>query len=354
MADRPARAGGVTGLVNRSFAAPPGWASPHLQTLRSRLVPRHYDIDAVGTTRLALVDVDDGSGDRLCVAVHEPLYRPARAPLVVLIHGLGGSAESSYVRACAVGLLRAGYPVARVDLRGAGRSAQTSVLMYHAGRTQDVRAVLGHLAEQPEAASGRRAPALAVMGFSLGGNATLKLLGEPLGQLPVMAGVAVSAPLDLDAGTGHLEQAAFGLYEKFLIRGLRRDSLRTAADGRPAVTDVERDIVRTLSSIREFDDAITARRNGWADATEYYRVNSAGQFLPTITVPTLVIHAVDDPMVPVGPYLAVDWDALAAATPVRRAVTAIGGHVGFHRVGGGLPWYVSESVAFLRAAVPAG
>ena len=99
---------------------------------------------------------------------------------------------------------------------------------------------------------------------------------------------------------------------------------------------------------------ITARRNGWADAAEYYAVNSSGQFLPRITIPTLVIHSLDDPMIPAGPYRAIDWDVLADHGPVRRAITARGGHVGFHEHGNPLPWYVDRAVRFLSSALLSG
>ncbi len=340
-------------LVNRSFAPPRGWASPHLQTIRSRVLPRSYDLDALGSTRYGLVGLSDGTGDKIVVAVHHSrrhdqadATRPPAAPyLVALVHGLGGSAESSYVVATTAGLLAAGHHVARVDLRGAGRSLEHSSGLYHAGRTEDLRDVLRVLARLPEATCGGTTASIAVMGFSLGGNLTLKLLGEPLQGLPVAAGVAVSAPLDLAVGSEHLHHMAWGAYERFLLTGLRRDALSQPY----GLTSQEREDIRAVSRIVEFDDLITARRNGWRDAAEYYAVNSSGRFLPRIRVPTLVVHAVDDPMIPDGPYRAVDWEGLAELGYVHRAVTALGGHVGFHERGKKLPWYVGETLRFLAS-----
>lgn len=337
-------------VVNRSFEPTPGWRSGHLQTVRSRVLPRRLPLARYGSERGVLVDVDDGTGDRLAVRLHRARYARRPGVLVVLIHGLGGTTESDYVRASALGMLRAGWNVARVDLRGAGRSGETSSLMYHAGRTEDLRAVLRALAEQPEAQSEGQ-PRLVVMGFSLGGSTTLKLLGEPH-DLPPVAGVAVSPPLDLSAGSEHLTHMMFGLYERFLMRGLRRDSLRTMPDGTPAVTPAERRAILAARRIVEFDDAITARRNGWRDAAEYYSVNSAAQFLDRIRTPTLLVHSADDPMIPFGPYLAVDWDAIEAHGYVHRAITPHGGHVGFHERGNPLPWFVGAAVQFVSHAVP--
>jgi predicted alpha/beta-fold hydrolase len=339
-------------LITDDFRTPLGWRSGHLQTVRSRVVRRRYDLARYGSQRAVLVDLDDGTGDRLMVQVHRARRTPAglgRRGLVALIHGLGGTAESDYVRATTQGLLAAGFNAARIDLRGAGLSGGTSALMYHAGRTTDLRAVLGHLAELPEAA-GASAPAIAVMGFSLGGNAAIKLLGEPLDGLPVFGGVSVSAPLDLAVGAEHLHHMMFGMYERYLLSGLKRDSLRPGPTGELLVTTQERRLIENAKDIVDFDDAITARRNGWRDAAEYYAVNSSGQFLAQVTVPTLVIHSVDDPMIPVGPYRAIDWPALEAAGPVRRAITPRGGHVGFHERGNLLPWYVGRAVGFLSEA----
>lgn len=338
-------------VTNASFATPRGWRSGHLQTIRSRVVPRDVDLTRAGSRRAVLVDVDDGTGDRLWVHLHRarrtPDGRPRRG-LVVLVHGLGGSAESDYVRATAFGLLRGGYNVGRVDLRSAGLSGETSAHMYHAGKTEDLRAVVRHLAAAPEASDNLSgSPRVAVMGFSLGGAATLKLLGEPLAGLPVVAGVSVSAPLDLVVGSEHLSRTMFGLYERYILAALRRDSLRPAPGGAPRVTQEERAGIRRARRLPDFDDALTAPRNGWADAMEYYTVNSANQFLPRIPVPTLVIHALDDPMIPAGPYRDVPWDELSLTTGVRRLLTPHGGHVGFHERGNPLPWYVGQAVRFL-------
>ncbi len=338
---------GVADIINSEFVPPWGWQSGHLQTVRSRVVRRNYDLAALGVQRSGLVPIQDGSGDRLAVHLHQVARHDPRG-LVVLVHGLGGSAESDYVRATAMSMLQAGFNVARVDLRGAGWSWYTSAGLYHAGRTSDLRAVIRQLALMPEAQVAAE-PRIFLMGFSLGGNVTIKLLGEPLDDLPVAAAVAVSAPLDLNVGAVHLSSMAFGLYEKYLLTGLRQQVLQSGPEGEPRVTQQERQLVQKARTIAEFDDAITAPRNGWRDANEYYRVNSSGQFLPAAAAPLLVIHSVDDPMVPSGPYREIDWNTLERNTPVQRVITPVGGHVGFHARGQRLPWYTQVAVDFLTA-----
>ncbi len=299
-----------------------GWANPHLQTVRSRVRPQRVDLPPA---REVLVELPDGSGDRLVVQQHAG--DPDR-PQVLVIHGLGGTAESDYVRHTTAGLLAAGFAVVRVDLRGAGGSGEVSSYNYHAGRTEDVRAVIDAL--------GRPS---AVVGFSLGANVAIKLLGEH--SPGVVAGVAVSAPLDLAVGAEHLHHMAGGLYERFLLRKLRAESLRPAA----RYTPEERAAILAARTIVDFDNAITAPRNGWRDAAEYYRVNSGIRFLADVRDPLLVVHAEDDPMIPLGPYRSVDWAALPTT---RLLLTEHGGHVGFHGRSE-TPWYVAVAVEFLTA-----
>lgn len=291
------------------------WHNPHLQTV----VGRFQRPVKLPPSQVELVPVS--GEDRLSVARH-----PGRPdlPTVLIVHGLGGSAESDYVRSAARGLIDAGFPVARVDLRGAGASGPYCAGMYHGGRTEDIAAVVAAL-DGP----------VAVLGFSLGGNATIKLLGE---RTPgVVAGMSVSAPLDLAVGAEHLHHMAGGFYEKFLLRRLRVESLRPGA----RYTPEERAAIRGARRIVEFDNAVTGPRHGWRDAAEYYEVNSSIRFLTAVEVPLLVLHSRDDPMVPLGPYESVDWDCLPTT---QLILTDHGGHVGFHgRVG---PYYVDVAVEF--------
>lgn len=312
--------------VNASFPQRPPWFGGHLQTIHDRVARPRHDLSKAGEQHRLMVPVSDG--DRLVVQLHRA---GGGGPVVALVHGLGGSAESDYIRATTIGLVRAGFTVGRIDLRGAGLSGEHSQGMYHAGRTEDLRAALRALAE-----FGPVAP----VGFSLGGNLTLKLLGEPLEDVPVVAGAVVSAPLDLALGTRHLSRVSFGAYEWYLMAKMRRDATRPTS----AVTAEERAAIARTRTILDFDNAITSRRHGWRDAAEYYAVNSSLGFLPKIATPTLVIHAMDDPMIPGEPYRAVRWEEVPA---ISRLITPHGGHVGFHARGERLPWYVGRIAEFL-------
>lgn len=322
-------------VVNARFPAQRPWLGADLQTVASRIRRQSYDLDTLSVESRLVVPMKDGSGDALAVRLHRPRIGPRTdRPTVLIVHGLGGSIESTYVRASAVGLLRAGYQAARVDLRGVGDSSPHCRMLYHGGRSEDLRTVLHALADEPGGTG------VALMGFSLGGNVSLKLLGEPLDSVPVRAGVAVSSPLDLSVGVEHLSHRWLGLYQRFLVASLKRDTSHSTLD----LTPDERLAIGRMRTITEFDDLITAKHNGWRDAAEYYSVNSSAQFLPRITVPTLVVHALDDPMIPPSTYEAIDWAQLERTTPVRRAISRTGGHVGFHAAGMDLPWYVGQAV----------
>lgn len=331
-------------VINANYRVALGLRSGHLQSVANRFEPRRFEPDAIAAGSTRLVPTDDKSGDLLAVTIHD---LPDATATVLLVHGLGGSSESTYVRASAVALLRAGFSVARVDLRSAGASKPTTRKTYHAGKTDDLTTVLRYLTQRSQGRQQFSTHTLAVIGFSLGGAMTLKLLAEPHEGLPLVAGVAVSAPLDLVSGSSHISKSTFGMYERAILRGLRADVLEPVPDGTSRVTLLERDAIVRARNLTDFDNAYTAPRHGWRDAYHYYSVNSAGHYLPSIKVPTLIIHALDDPMIPAASYQAIDWDSLQGHGYITRAITAHGGHLGFHQRGKTMPWYTGQAVRFL-------
>ena len=163
----------------------------------------------------------DGSGDVLLASLHRPddAGQNARRPLVLLIHGLAGSADSIHVRASARHLLQQGFPVLRLNLRGAGPSRASCRQNYHAGRSADLEAVLGRMDGQL-AGNG-----LCLVGFSLGGSLLLKYLGELGRRAPVLAAASVSAPIDLAAAQRRLMQRRNRAYHDFMLAGMKEGLL---------------------------------------------------------------------------------------------------------------------------------
>lgn len=305
------------------------WLTGDLQTLRNYLLKPYWDLSPWPETPLVF-DVSDGSGDRLLAKLHEPAAE-TRRPLAMLVHGLTGCEDSSYIRRIALTLLQAGYPVLRLNLRSAGPGQALAQQHYHAGRSQDLRDALnGLLAARPA----YRDRGLVLVGFSLGGNVLLKCLGEGVGDFPVVAASAVSAPIDLKATQVRIMQARNGLYQRYLLRSMKAESRAPA------------ELLATLHSVYAFDDQVVAPANGFAGADDYYRQSSAKTYLGGIAVPTLVIHAEDDPWIPAAEYRAFDW---AANPSLTLLLSPGGGHVGFHGRGSPVPWHDRCILPFLDA-----
>lgn len=286
--------------------------SAHLQTVFphiSRSLPRIR-------WRYERLELDDG--DFLDLAWHG---EPSR-PVIAIFTGLEGSAKSGYVRHVAHAASRAGLTTLVMHHRGCSGEHNRTLASYHAGHTSDIDRTLDHVAGcgQP--------PWICAVGFSLGGNALLKWAGERnAGYGKVCALVSVSAPVDLEVAAATLEQGISRVYQSYLLALLKRKTVdkiaRLERSGQPVSLDVA--ALRGARSFRRFDDVVTAPLNGFRDSAEYYARASARPWLRNITVPTLMINALDDPfMHPRGlPTL----EELASTTILE--LSPKGGHVGF-------------------------
>jgi len=307
------------------FLARPPWWGGDLQTIRNYLRKPAVPLDSHPAEPLEF-PMDDGSGDALVATLNRPRQADGARPLIVLIHGLTGCETSTYMKASARHLLERGHPVLRLNLRGAGPSRPRCRLQYHAGRTEDLRTVIGRM-------NGRLAAnGLVIVGFSLGGNMLLKYLGEQGRRAPLLGAVSVSAPIDLKAAQLRLMERRNRRYHDYLLARMK-DEIATS-NSQP--NDLERTALDTISSVREFDDRIVAPRNNFTDADDYYACCSAKGVLGDIRVPTLLIHARNDPWIPSNAYLAFDWDSNPRLTPL---LPRGGGHVGFHGLGSIVPWH---------------
>ena len=245
-----------------------------------------------------------------------------KRPVVVVVHGIGGSSDSHYVVRAAVALHRAGHHVVRLDLRGAGASIPDSPSLYHAGLSADLGVVVRHLARDP------RADGVVLLGFSGGGSMALKLAGE-LGELAdtpeLRAVVSISAPLDYTRVGAWMDTLARLPYRFHVLRGLSNGA-REFARQHPARAHYRPGDVKRMSTFRHYDSSVIVPMHGFTDVDDYYAAASPGQWLGRIRTPTLLLHADDDPMVPgstVRPWLP------AASSSVRIALTPHGGHLGW-------------------------
>lgn len=312
------------------------WWGPDLQTLRNTLRRPRPRVGLCAGQRLVL-PLADGSGDALSGLLECP-GGSDRRPLAVLVHGLGGSEDSAYLKVSCAHLLARGHPVLRLNLRGAGPSRTSCRWQYHAGRSADLRDALNAL---DDLLLGSLRRGLFLIGYSLGANMLLKFLSEHGRSFPIHGAVSVSAPIDLQAAQLRLMAPRNWLYHRYLLRRMKREACAPAAE----LTEDERDMVLGCRSVLEFDDCFTAPRNGFLGAGDYYARCSARRFLSGILTPTLAIHARNDPWIPAEPYLSFDW---SRAPEVRPLLPASGGHVGFHGVGGPARWSDRIALAFLR------
>ncbi|HEY7610655.1 MAG TPA: alpha/beta fold hydrolase [Alphaproteobacteria bacterium] len=327
----------------RSFRPRFPWLTGDLQTVRNMIVrPRPSFADAPAE-RLAFA-MDDGTDDVLLGDLHRP--RAATAPLAVrplavLIHGLTGCGESFYVLSTARALLDRGAAVLRLNLRGAGPNAGSCREQHHAGRTGDIVKVLGAL----DPALTRHG--IVAVGYSLGGNVLLKLLGEAgagtASGTPIRRAAAVSPPVDLAAAAHCILRRRNRLYHRYLLARMK-DEARATRGGLPSRYAAA---VETTQTIVDYDDSVVAPRYGFASAADYYERCSAARVLGAIRVPCLVIHSRDDPWIPAAALEA----ASALENPrLRIVLTARGGHVGFHGAGARTPWHDALIADFLLQA----
>jgi hypothetical protein len=313
------------GIDTSTGAVPPfreraPWFGGDLQTLRN--VVRGTPPDLPGGERLLLPMPD---GDRLAARL-DRRADPIARPLIVLVHGLAGSEVSGPVVASMRHLVGQGWPVLRLNLRGALPSCPTAAGHYHAGRTEDLADALRGLPAD------LTRQGIVVLGHSLGGNLALKFMGEGGHGLPVLAAVAVSTPIDLAATCTRMMTRRNFVYHRYMLDAMKREALAPGA----AVSTAERAAIAAVRNVYEFDDRFIAPRFGYRDAQDYYESNAAKHFLAGIARPALVLHALDDPWIPAACYTAIDWSRLPM---IEAVLTPRGGHLGFHGQGSRVPWH---------------
>ena len=290
------------------------WTGRHRMTFYTWAHPRQFPRLPAPTPRYFDVSADV----RVLAQCHwQP--RPWEHPTLVVLHGLEGSSDAHYMRGLADKALRAGFNAVRLNQRNCGGTDHLSTGLYHSGLTQDPAAVIGELI----AVDGL--PAIAVAGYSLGGNLALKLAGDYGADAPpqVRAICAVSPTLDLERCVVALEAGENRLYEWNFVRNLKARMRRKA---RLFPDRYRLNGLRRIKTVREFDETFTAPHHGFRDAHHYYYCASALRVIDKIRVPTLIITAEDDPFVPIDPCR----DPLVTGnSSITVIITPHGGHCGF-------------------------
>ncbi|MBK5931402.1 YheT family hydrolase [Halochromatium salexigens] len=331
-------------IINSDFR-PPWWLkNPHLQTLWPKLLMHLGQRASAGErpqTPLQRRRIELADGDFIDLSVGVG----GTGPRVLILHGLEGGLDSHYAGSLVDRLARNGLQPIFMHLRGASGEPNRLARSYHSGATEDLRAVLEVLAEDPEG------PATAAIGFSLGGNLLLKYLGECWGARgaeprsdrggqrrdewgdPLLErAVAISVPFVLRDAMLRLELGFARVYRGYLISRLKAAYQHKFAH-RPAPLSVD---LSQIKDFNQFDDQITAPLNGFAGVFDYYQRASCRGYLRPIRTPTLIIHAADDPFM--FPSTVPFEHELGPG--IRLELARHGGHVGFIAAQG--PGYSSD------------
>ena len=243
----------------------------------------------------------------------------AKALTAIVVHGLEGSSDSEYMTGVAEKALAAGMNVVLMNQRNCGGMDHVAPTLYNSSLSGDVAAVARHVVENDGVSQ------FALIGFSMGGNLVLKLAGEwgNAGPAEFRAVAAVCPAMDLAASADALHEPANRLYEwYFLLQLFRR--LRRKAKFFPGNFDLSR--LRGVTSLRMFDDRITAHYCGFAGADDYYARAAAANVVDRIVVPALIVHAANDPFIRVQPET---LRRIRANPNITYIETAEGGHCAF-------------------------
>jgi uncharacterized protein len=311
----------------------------HAQTLAAYLWPRRFRL-RVPTDEQRLFQV---APDTQVLGYCRWQKNRSEHPTVVVWHGIEGSSEGVYMLATARKAFAAGFNVVRMNLRNCGDTEHLTPTLYHGGLTEDLRAVVAELIERDQLQR------VFVVGFSLGGNMALKLAGEYGDHPPseLLGVCAVSPSVDLDASAGLILQRSNWLYHRDFLRRLKG---RIGRKQKLFPDRYDTSDIKSVRTLREFDDRYTSRAHGFDGAADYYYRASSIRVVDKIRIPTLIIHGEDDPFIPFGPLR----DAKIAANPyILLIAPPQGGHVAFLASGTGHEdrfWAENRVIEFLKLA----
>lgn len=326
-------------MIVKSSFNPPFWArNRHVQTIW----PRFFVRKPKPVLSWEKFDTPDGDFVELAWSKNEP----SQNGLVVIFHGLEGSAESHYAAHLMAMLESLGWRYVLVHFRGCGPSQNQTARSYHSGETDDNRLVLEALKQRHPGI-----PLIAI-GYSLGGNMLLKLLGEADNNALLQQAVVVSPPFDLARCSASIALGFSRIYQKHLLNSMRRKFRQKYVRYDYAkLLGLPLDELQGLRSFYEFDDRITGPLHGFSDAQDYYTRCSAYRYMHNIRVPTLVLHAKDDPFM--SPDIVPTAEQISPAVTIE--LSEKGGHVGFLH---GPVWrprfWVNERIAVLLSSLSKG
>lgn len=310
-------------LIKTTFK--PAWwlNNAHLQTLYPALMRKTSSPPGLRRERLITPDNDFIDVDWCGAGIQ---------PLIILLHGLTGSSQSGYIKGLQRTLLTQGFRSVALNFRGCSGEYNHSARCYHSGETEDIHFLYQTLRQrEPDTP-------FAAVGFSLGGNVLLKWMGEQGSKLTLFAAVAVSVPLVLSICATKLDKGFSKMYRGNLLRELKHYVWAKQRHLEKVGKLIEASKIEQLGDLSriksfwQYDDRVVARLHGFKNVQDYYQRSSSRQFLKSITIPTLVVQAIDDPFMTQD--VLPDLNELSSS--IHLEITQGGGHVGF--IAGDMPF----------------
>jgi predicted alpha/beta-fold hydrolase len=313
------------------FSSPESWLSDfvprrflrngHLQTLAGNFLPRKWYLPEPESLIVQVEGPIGGYGPShvLCHCHWQaPEVRSERLT-VVIVHGLEGSSNSQYVLGNATRALAAGMNVVRMNMRSCGYTDHLAPTIYHSGLSGDVTAVVRDLIDK----QGLRE--IALVGYSMGGNLVLKYAGEVASNPPpqVKAVVGISPLMDLAPSSAALHKLQNRMYERHFLRSMLA-RIRRKMELYPKLYTGEN--LEKIRSMRLFDEHIVARYGNFRDADDYYSSVASSRFAEDFSIPTLIVHSLDDPFIVMLPETRA---GLIGNSRVTYIETRHGGHCAF-------------------------
>lgn len=299
-------------LITSKFSPPLIFRNAHFSTIYSaKLRPAPNLIQA--RERIDLAD-----GDFL--DIDWTFSTKPSKKVAIIMHGLEGNAQRTYIKAQAKILNETGWNIAAINFRGCSGEANRSFQSYNAGKTDDLEAVINTVLEKDKYTE------IALVGFSLGGNLLLKYLGER-NAVPkeIKKAVSISTPLSLKGSLESLSQFENWVYRSSFLINLR-EKYKTKMKDFPEETTLEN--YNKITSLLEFDNIYTAPVHGFKDAFDYYEKNSSLQFLPNIHIPVYILNAENDSFLSTECY---PTELASKMKNIHLEIPKYGGHVGFHK-----------------------
>lgn len=309
----------------KSYLPPFFLFNPHLETifpaLLRRVVLAPYRRERISTPDDDFLDLDWLQKDS--------------DKIVIISHGLEGSSNRSYIKGMAKALHANGLDVLAWNFRGCSGEMNRQLRFYHSGATDDLHTVIDHVMAL------RRYKSIFLVGFSLGGNITLKYLGERRVSPFIRKAVVFSVPMDLKTSCEKISRRVNRVYSNRFVRSLKR-KIRIKSQMR---NDLDTSKLTRIKTLTEFDDAYTAPLHGFRDAKDYYEQCSSIRFVKSIQTPTLIINTSNDPFLSQECFPAA---LLENHSYVKLEILSRGGHVGFTQFNkNGLYWSEQRALEFL-------